>query len=103
MMFGPLAYVEKLAKWEWNVKNLLLAFDCLSSYFCVEPLKTKYATETFLAFKNMIKNKQPQIEGVDDVTEFPWAFKILWDKRGISLWSIFGKESLHFQTEIIGR
>ena len=76
MMFGPLAYVEKLAKRKRNVKNFLLAFDCLSSYFCVEPLKTKYATETSSALTNMIKNKQPQIVGVDDVTEFTWAFKM---------------------------
>ena len=52
-----LAYVDKLAKYNRNVKYLLVAVDCLSRYLRVEPLKTTYATETALAFKKMIKNK----------------------------------------------
>ena len=54
-----LAYVDKLAKYNRSVKFLLVAVDCLSRYLRVEPLKTKYATETASAFKKMIKNKQP--------------------------------------------
>ena len=46
-----LAYVDKLAKYNRNVKYLLVAVDCLSRYLCVEPLKTKYALETASAFK----------------------------------------------------
>ena len=46
-----LAYVDKLAKYNRNVKYLLVAVDCLSRYLRVVPLKTKYATETASAFK----------------------------------------------------
>ena len=41
-----LAYVDKLAKSNGGVKYLLVAVDYLSRYLRVEPLKTKYATET---------------------------------------------------------
>ena len=55
-----LAFVDKLAKYNSGVKYLLIAVDCLSRYLRVEPLKTKYATETAEAFKKMIKHKQPK-------------------------------------------
>ena len=55
-----LAHVDKLAKYNRNIKYLLVAVDCLSRYLRVEPLKTKYATETAEAFQKMIKNKQPE-------------------------------------------
>ena len=54
-----LAYVDKLAKENKDVKYLLDAVDCLSRYLRVKPLKSKYATTTADAFKKMIKNKQP--------------------------------------------
>ena len=41
-----LAYVDKIAKYNFGVKHVLVAVDCLSRYLRVEPLKTKYATET---------------------------------------------------------
>ena len=55
-----LSFVDKLAKYNSGVKYLLVAVDCLSRYLRVEPLKTKYATETAEAFKKMIKHKQPK-------------------------------------------
>ena len=55
-----LAYVDKLAKENKDVKYLLVAVDCLSRYLRVEPLKSKYATTTADAFKKMIKNKRPK-------------------------------------------
>ena len=55
-----LAHVDKLANYNRNVKFFLVAVDCLSRYLRVERLKTKYATETAKAFRNMIKHKQPQ-------------------------------------------
>ena len=36
-----LAHVDKLAKYNRDVKYLLVAVDCLSRYLRVEPLKTK--------------------------------------------------------------
>ena len=91
-----LAYVDKLAKYNRNVKYLLVAVDCLSRYLRVEPLKTKYATETASAFKKMIKNKQPQKVWVDDGTEFLGAFKTLCNKRGIHLYSTFSEKKSAF-------
>ena len=46
-----LAYVDNLAKYNRDVKYLLVAVDCLSRYLRVEPMKTKYATEAADAFK----------------------------------------------------
>ena len=91
-----LAFVDKLSKYNRNVKYLLVAVDCLSRYLRVEPLKTKYATETASAFKKMIKNKQPQKVWVDDGTEFLGAFKTLCNKRGIHLYSTFSEKKSAF-------
>ena len=52
-----LAHVDKLAKYNRDVKYFLVAVDCLSRYLRVEPMKTKYATEAAQAFK---KNDQDQ-------------------------------------------
>ena len=91
-----LAFVYKLAKYNRGVKYLLVAVDCLSRYLRVEPLKTKYATETAEAFKKMIKHKQPKKVWVDDGTEFLGAFKDLCNKRGIHLYSTFSEKKSAF-------
>ena len=91
-----LAFVDKLAKYNRGVKYLLVAVDCLSRYLRVEPLKTKYATETAEAFKKMIKHKQPKKVWVDDGTEFLGAFKDLCNKRGIHLYSTFSEKKSAF-------
>ena len=89
--------MDKPAKYNRNVKYLLVAVDCLSRYLRVEPLKTNYATETASAFKKLIKNKQPQEVWIDDGTEFLGAFKTLFNKRKIHLYSTFSEKSLHSQ------
>ena len=91
-----LAHVDKLAKYNRNIKYLLVAVDCLSRYLLVEPLKTKYATETAEAFQKMIKNKQPEKVWVDDGKEFLGAFKQLCNKRGIHLYSTFSEKKSAF-------
>ena len=55
-----LSHVDKLAKYNCDVKYLLVAVDCLSRFQRVEPLKQKYATEIAKVFRNMIKYRQPQ-------------------------------------------
>ena len=97
-----LAHVDKLAKYNRNIKYLLVAVDCLSRYLRVEPLKTKYATETAEAFQKMIKNKQPEKVWVDDGKQFLGAFKQLCNKRGIHLYNTFSEKSLHLQRGTIG-
>ena len=91
-----LAHVDKLAKNNRDVKYLLVAVDCLSRYLRVEPLKTKKATETAKAFRNVIKHKQPQKVWVDDGTEFLGAFKTLCNKPGIHLYSTFSEKKSAF-------
>ena len=75
-----LAYVDKLAKENKDVKYLLVAVDCLSRYLRVEPLKLKYATTTADAFKKMIKSKRPIKLWVDASREFKGSFSNLCQK-----------------------
>ena len=65
-----LAHVDKLAKYNRDIRYLLVAVDGLSRYLRVEPMKTKYATEAAQAFKKIIKYKQPLKVWVDDSKEF---------------------------------
>ena len=55
-----LAFVDKITQYNHDVKYLLVAFDCMSRYLRVQPLKSKYATTTAEAFKLMITTKQPK-------------------------------------------
>ena len=91
-----LAYFDKLAKYNGDVKYLLVAVDCLSRYLRVEPLKTKHATKTAKAFRNKISHKQPQKVWVDDGTEFLRAFKSFCNKRGIHQNSSFSDKRSAF-------
>ena len=71
-----LAHVDKLEKYNGNIKYLLVAVDCLSRYLRV---KTKYATETAEAFQKMIKIKQPEKVWVDDGEEFQTIVQQTWN------------------------
>ena len=55
-----MAYVDKLAKYNKDIKYLLVAVDCMSRYLRVQPLKSKYATTTAEAFNQMIKTEKPE-------------------------------------------
>ena len=55
-----LAYNDKLADYNRNIKYLIIAADCMSRYLRVQPMKSKYATSTAEEFKQMIKTNQPQ-------------------------------------------
>ena len=91
-----LAYVDKLAKENKDVKYLLVAVDCLSRYLRVEPLKSKYATTTADAFKKMIKHKQPKKVWVDAGTEFKGSFSTLCQKNDIEVYKTFSEEKSAF-------
>ena len=52
-----LAYVDKLAKYNNNVKYLLVAVDCLSRFVRVQPLKTKFSKEVTEAFRKKVRFK----------------------------------------------
>ena len=78
-----LAYVDKLADYNKNVKYLMVAVDCMSRFLRVQPLKSKYASSTAEAFKQMIKTKQPKKVWVDKGTEFKGSFKTLCEEKDI--------------------
>ena len=82
-----LAYVSKLADYLKNIKYFIVAVDCMSRYLRVQLLKSKYATSTAEALKQMIKTKQPQKIWVDKGTEFKESFKTLCEKKGIKTYT----------------
>ena len=84
-----LAYVDKLAKENKDVKYLLVTVDCLSRYLRVEPFKSKHATTTADAFKKMIKSKRPKKVWVDAGTEFKGSFSTLCQKNEIEVYKTF--------------
>lgn len=82
-----LAYVDKLAKYNRNVKYLMVAVDCMSRYVRVQPLLTKDAEETARAFQKMVRAKQPKKVWTDKGTEFKGAFAQFCKKRGIECYT----------------
>ena len=98
-----LAYVNKLAKENKDVKNLLVAMDCLARYLRVEPLKSKYAKTTEDAFKKMIKNKRPKKVWVDAGTKFKGSFSTLCQKNDIEVYKTFSEKNQHLRKEINDR
>ena len=70
-----LAYVNKLAKYNRGVQNLLVDNNCLSHFLRVEPLKTKYDKESAEAFKKLIKLKQLIENWVDKGKQLKGEFK----------------------------
>ena len=78
-----LAYVDKLAKYNKDIKYLLVAVDFMSCYLRVQSLKSKYATTTAEAFNQMIKTEKPKKVWVDKGTEFKGSSKTLCEKKGI--------------------
>ena len=91
-----LAYMDKLAKENKDVKYLLIAVDCLSRYLRVAPLKSKYATTTADAFRKMIKNRQPKKLWVDAGTEFKGSFSNLCRKKDIEVYKTFSEKKSAF-------
>ena len=82
-----MAYVDKLAKYNKDIKYLLVAVDFMSRYLRVQPLKSNYATTTAEAFNQMIKTEKPKKNWVDKGTEFKGSFKTLFEKKGIKTYT----------------
>ena len=99
-----MAYIDKLAKENKDVKYSLVAVDCLSRYLRVEPLKSKYATTTADAFKKMIKNKRPKKVWVDAGTEFRGSFSTLCLKNDGEVYKeLLARKNSHLRKEIHDR
>jgi hypothetical protein len=83
-----IAYVDKLAKYNKNVKYLLVAVDVLSRYVRVQPLENKYAATTLQGFKRMLKSgKHPKKIWTDKGSEFKGSFELHCKKTGIHMYS----------------
>ena len=54
---------DKFADYNKNIKHLMVAVGCKSRYVRGQPLKSKYATSTAQALKEMITTKQPKSLG----------------------------------------
>ena len=63
-----LAFNDKFAQYNHDIKYLVVAVDCMYRYLRVQPLKSKHATTTGEAFKLMITTKQPKEVWVDKGT-----------------------------------
>ena len=77
-------------------KYLMIAVDCISRYLLVESLKSKFATTTAEAIKQMINYKQPKKVWVDAGTEFKGGFKTLCQRRNIEVYQNFSKKKSAF-------
>ena len=95
-----LAYVDKLAKENKDIKYLLVAVDCLSRYLRVDPFKSKYSTTTADAFKKAIKNKRPKKTRVDGGTEFKGSFSTLCQEKEIEVYKTFRETNRNLRKEI---
>ena len=57
------AYMDKVAQHNNDVKYLLVAVVVLSRYLRVQPMKALYSKDAVEAFKKMIKRKKPEKNG----------------------------------------
>ena len=89
-----LAYKDKLAKENKDVKYLLVAVDCLSLYLRFEPLKSEYATNRADAFKKIIK--RPKKVWVDAGTKFKGSSSTLCEKNEIEVYKTFSEKKSAF-------
>ena len=94
-----LAYADKLADYNKNIKYLMVAVDCMSRFLCVQPLKSKYATSSAEAFKHKIKTKQPKKIWVDKGTEFKGSFKSLCEEKDIETYTTESEKKICFRGE----
>ena len=71
-----LAFVDKLASQNDEVKYLLVAVDVFSRFVRVQTMKTNYAKDTLQPFKKMISRKNtPEKLWVDKGTAYGGTFK----------------------------
>ena len=83
-----LAYVDKIAKYNKDIKYLLVAVDVLSRYVRVQPMKNKYAATAAAAFAKMLnKRVKPEKAWTDKGTEFKGAFEELCKRRDIKTYT----------------
>ena len=97
-----LAYVDKLAKENNDVKYLLVRQDLFDRTVIAKGVKTKDSQETVKAFSSMItKRNRPKKIWVDRGTEFAGAFKMFCAAKGIQVYSTMSETKAAFAERTI--
>ena len=97
-----LAYVDKLAKENNGVKNLLVRQDLFDRTVNAKGMKTKDSQETVKAFSSMItKRNRPKKNSVDKGTELAGAFKKFCVDEGIQVYSTMSETKAAFAERTI--
>ena len=80
-----LLIMANLKNYNSGFSNVLVAIDCFSRYAYAEPLQTKKADETLLAFKTILirAGTKPRIIQTDSGSEFKASFRQFLDKNNI--------------------
>ena len=92
-----LAFVDKLASQNNEVKYILVAVDIFSRFVSVQTMKTKYAKETLQAFRKMISRKNtPEKLWVDKGTEYGGTFKKFRKEKDIEVYSTMSETKTTF-------
>ena len=98
-----LAYVDKLAKENNDVKYLLVRQDLFDRTVNAEGMKAKVSQETVKAFSSMItKRNRPKKIWVDKGTEFAGAFKKFCAAEGMQVYSTMSENKAAFAERTIG-
>ena len=86
---ADLAYVDKLAGVNKNIRYLFVAVDILSRFLYVQPMKTKTADEAKKALEKVVENAGviPHKIWVDKGTEFRGSFKRYCNANGIIVYN----------------
>ena len=97
-----LAYVDKLAKENNGVKNLLVRQDLFDRTVKAKGMKIKDSQETVKAFSSMItKRNRPKKIWVDKGTEFAGAFKKFCTAEGKQVYSTMSETKAAFAERTI--
>ena len=97
-----LVYVDKLAKENNGVKNLLVHQDLFDRTVNAKGMKTKDSQETVKAFSSMTtKKNRPKKIWFDKGTEFAGAFKKFCDAEGIQVHSTMSETKVAFAERTI--
>ena len=100
--FMHLAFVDKLASQNNGVKYFLVAVGFFLRFVRIQKMKTKYAKDTFQAFRKMISRK-PILEKlwVDKGTKYGGTFKKFCREKNIKVYSTMSQTKSAFAERAI--
>ena len=94
-----LAFVDKLANENNDIKCFLVAVDVFSRFVRVQPMKNKLSKTTKEAFQRF--RKSPKCVWVDQGKEFGGEFKKFCDKEGIHIYHTYSETKASFAERAI--